>query len=272
MPRPSRCCATANMCGSKSASSCPRTRAGSSPPSLSSFFNKWVDYDFTANLEEQLDRVSNHEIDWRVVLRDFWTDFSAALGETKELRTTEVLDNLNELLGPHIFPPRADGLDPRLCPACNSGQLSLKLGKFGAFVGLLELSRVQVHADARRDRSRGRREGEKPGQRSLGTDPATRAGGDGARRPLRRLYPARRGREAEALVAAQGRHAGDDRSRHGAGAARRCRARWPSTRFPASRSLPASAAMAPMCSTAAPTPISAMTTTCWRSAATGPST
>ena len=62
-------------------------------------------------------------------------DFSGALGGTKDLRTTQVLDSLNELLGPHIFPARADGADPRLCPLCGKGQLSLKLGKFGAFIG-----------------------------------------------------------------------------------------------------------------------------------------
>ncbi|HZB38909.1 MAG TPA: type I DNA topoisomerase, partial [Beijerinckiaceae bacterium] len=102
---------------------------------LEAFFRRYVEYDFTADLEEQLDRVSNHEIDWKQVLRDFWIDFSAAIGETKELRTTEVLDALNELLGPHIFPDRGDGSNPRTCPTCGAGQLSLKLGKFGAFVG-----------------------------------------------------------------------------------------------------------------------------------------
>ncbi len=102
---------------------------------LESFFRRYVEYDFTADLEEQLDRVSNAEIDWRQVLRDFWRDFSAAIGETKELRVAEVLEALNGLLGPHIFPDRGEGKDPRACPNCSEGQLSLKLGKFGAFVG-----------------------------------------------------------------------------------------------------------------------------------------
>ncbi len=102
---------------------------------LEAFFRRYVEYDFTADLEEQLDRVSNHEIDWKQVMREFWRDFSAAIGETKELRTTEVLDALNELLGPHIFPDRGDGSNPRACPSCGAGQLSLKLGKFGAFIG-----------------------------------------------------------------------------------------------------------------------------------------
>ena len=102
---------------------------------LESFFSKWVEYDFTASLEEQLDRVSNGEINWRDVLRDFWKDFSAHVGEIKELRVTHVLDALNEILAPHIFPALADGGDARKCPSCADGQLSLKLGKFGSFVG-----------------------------------------------------------------------------------------------------------------------------------------
>ncbi len=102
---------------------------------LESFFSRYVEFDFTASLEEKLDLVSNNEVDWKQVLRDFWQDFSAAVNETKDLRTTQVLDSLNELLGPHIFPAKEGGSDPRLCPACNAGQLSLKVGKFGAFIG-----------------------------------------------------------------------------------------------------------------------------------------
>jgi len=102
---------------------------------LESFFSRYVEFDFTASLEEKLDLVSNNEVDWKQVLRDFWQDFSAAVNETKDLRTTQVLDSLNELLGPHIFPAKEDGSDPRLCPACSAGQLSLKVGKFGAFIG-----------------------------------------------------------------------------------------------------------------------------------------
>jgi DNA topoisomerase-1 len=102
---------------------------------LESFFGRYVEYDFTADLEEKLDRVSNGEIDWKQVLRDFWRDFAVALSEIKELRVTNVLDALNDILAPHIFPARADGGDARACPSCGNGQLSLKLGKFGSFVG-----------------------------------------------------------------------------------------------------------------------------------------
>ncbi len=102
---------------------------------LESFFARYVEYDFTASLEEQLDRISNNEINWKEVLQDFWVDFIGAVNEIKDLRVTEVLDALNELLAPHIFPPRVDGVDPRKCPSCETGRLSLKLGKFGAFIG-----------------------------------------------------------------------------------------------------------------------------------------
>ncbi|MDO8878864.1 MAG: type I DNA topoisomerase [Pseudolabrys sp.] len=102
---------------------------------LESFFQKYVEYDFTAALEEQLDRVSNNELNWKKVLQDFWIDFIGAVNDIKELRITQVLDALNELLGPHIFPARADGGDVRQCPTCGTGKLSLKVGRFGAFIG-----------------------------------------------------------------------------------------------------------------------------------------
>jgi DNA topoisomerase-1 len=102
---------------------------------LESFFARYVEYDFTAGLEEQLDRISNNEMAWRELLRDFWRDFTAAVGDIKELRVAQVIDALDEMLGPHLFPPRTDGVDPRKCPQCESGRLSLKLGKFGGFIG-----------------------------------------------------------------------------------------------------------------------------------------
>ena len=102
---------------------------------LESFFARYVEYDFTADLEEKLDNISNGDLSWKDVLRDFWRQFSADVDETKDLRVAQVLESLNELLGPHVFPPRADGADPRTCPTCGTGKLSLKLGKFGAFIG-----------------------------------------------------------------------------------------------------------------------------------------
>jgi DNA topoisomerase-1 len=102
---------------------------------LESFFEKYVEYDFTADLEEKLDEISDGKLAWKDVLRDFWKDFSAHVDETKELRVTDVLDALNEALAPLVFPAREDGSDPRICPKCGTGNLSLKLGKYGAFVG-----------------------------------------------------------------------------------------------------------------------------------------
>ena len=102
---------------------------------LESFFSRYVEYGFTANLEEQLDRISSGEIDWKEVLRDFWRDFTVALGGIQDLRIGEVLEALNNLLAPHIFPAGEDGAPVRTCPTCKAGALSLKLGKFGAFIG-----------------------------------------------------------------------------------------------------------------------------------------
>jgi DNA topoisomerase-1 len=102
---------------------------------LENFFARYVEYEFTAGLEEDLDRIANKEIDWREVLRDFWRDFIGAVDDIKDLRVRQVLDVLDEILGPHLFPPNQDGSDPRLCPTCGTGRLSLKLGRFGAFIG-----------------------------------------------------------------------------------------------------------------------------------------
>ena len=102
---------------------------------LEGFFKRYVEYDYTAGLEEKLDEVSDGKLDYKTVLRDFWKDFSAAISDIKELRITDVLNFLNEDLAPLAFPPRADGSNPRICPKCGTGNLSLKLGKFGAFVG-----------------------------------------------------------------------------------------------------------------------------------------
>jgi DNA topoisomerase I len=102
---------------------------------LTSFFERYVEYNFTADLENQLDDVSGGRIDWKEVLRNFWRDFSAAVDGTKELTISQVLTELDEALGRHFFPNDGSGRDPRLCPVCGAGRLSLKLGKFGAFIG-----------------------------------------------------------------------------------------------------------------------------------------
>jgi DNA topoisomerase-1 len=135
---------------------------------LEAFFGRYVQYDFTADLEERLDKVSNSEMDWKDLLRDFWRAFSASLGEIKDLRTTQVLDSLNDLLGPHVFPAKGDGGDPRACPTCGVGQLSLKLGKNGAFIGC---SRYPECRYTRVLSPTG--EGDAAGPRELGLDPET---------------------------------------------------------------------------------------------------
>ncbi len=102
---------------------------------LESFFGQYVQYDFTAQLEEKLDDISAGKREWKAVLREFWDGFAKSVDGTKDLRITEVLDALNVVLGPHVFPDDENGEDPRKCPTCESGQLSLKVGRFGAFVG-----------------------------------------------------------------------------------------------------------------------------------------
>ena len=102
---------------------------------LNSFFKRYVAYDFTADLEEKLDEISAGKLDWKKLLRDFWTEFSAAVGETKDLKIRDVIDELDSVLSTHIFPEGEEGLDPRKCPSCENGRLNLKLGRFGAFVG-----------------------------------------------------------------------------------------------------------------------------------------
>jgi DNA topoisomerase-1 len=102
---------------------------------LMNFFRRYVEYDFTADLETQLDDVSAGERDYKDVLGRFWRDFSAAIAETSELRITEVLDVLDEALAPTLYPPRDDGTDPRSCPLCGTGKLHLKTSRSGGFVG-----------------------------------------------------------------------------------------------------------------------------------------
>jgi len=138
---------------------------------LEQFFRKWVEYDFTAALETRLDEVSAGELNWKVLLRDFWTDFHAATSAAGELRTTAILDALNESLGPHIFPQKEDGSDPRECPLCHQGQLSLKTSRFGAFVGCSRYPDCKyTRPVAAPDAEGGGADG---GDRTLGNDPAT---------------------------------------------------------------------------------------------------
>ncbi|MEW5422043.1 type I DNA topoisomerase [Amorphus sp. 3PC139-8] len=136
---------------------------------LESFFERWVEYDFTASLEEKLDKISNGDLAWQEVLRDFWRDFSAHVDETKELRVSDVLEALNEILGDHIFTKPADGGDPRACPSCADGRLSLKLGKFGAFIGCSNYPECRYTRQLAQPNGDG--EAEADGPKVLGIDP-----------------------------------------------------------------------------------------------------
>lgn len=102
---------------------------------LLNFFRTYVGYEFTANLENQLDDVSAGERNYKELLGNFWRDFHAAISETSDLRISEVLDVLDDALAPQLYPPREDGSDPRVCPKCGTGQLHLKTSRTGGFVG-----------------------------------------------------------------------------------------------------------------------------------------
>ena len=102
---------------------------------LESFFGRYVEYNFTADLENQLDEISSGNLDWKKVLADFWRDFIGAIDGTKDLTRTAVIDALDSLLEPHLFPVKVEGTNPRKCPACADGRIGLKFGKFGAFIG-----------------------------------------------------------------------------------------------------------------------------------------
>ena len=102
---------------------------------LNSFFSRYVEYDFTAKLEDQLDAVSDGKLNWKQLLSQFWHDFKAAIDSTSELRIANVIDVLDEDLGPHFFKKDDAGELIRSCPNCSGGRLGLRLGKFGAFIG-----------------------------------------------------------------------------------------------------------------------------------------
>ena len=146
---------------------------------LENYFKRYVEYDFTADLEERLDDVSAGKLNWKSLLGDFWKQFSSDIDGTKELRVSEVLDVVNDVLGPHVFPDKGDDTDPRACPICGkemreSGQLSIKTSsKFGAFIGCTN------YPDCRYTRAFGVSEEEAAAQaaagdgKELGIDPET---------------------------------------------------------------------------------------------------
>lgn len=101
---------------------------------LERFFEKYVSFDFTAGLEDELDEISGGRAQWQKVLEAFWRDFKPKTAEVMEQKPSEVTAALDLFLAPYLFPEQEDGGDPRLCPACKAGQLALRGGRFGAFV------------------------------------------------------------------------------------------------------------------------------------------
>ncbi len=140
---------------------------------LTSFFERYVDSNFTASLEEQLDDISGGRADWRAVMQAFWDHFSRAVEQTRDLKISDVIDALDQDLGEHFFPIREDGADPRLCPACHEGRLGLRLGKHGSFIGCANYPECKytrrLAIDAGEDGSETLREG----KRDLGHHPGT---------------------------------------------------------------------------------------------------
>ena len=139
---------------------------------LTSFFERYVDPHFTAGLEEQLDDISGGRADWKAVMRQFWDAFSSAIGQTRDLKIGDVIDALDRDLGSHFFPPTDDGRDPRVCTACGTGRLGLKLGRHGSFIGCSNYPACQF---TRRLAAAGEEGGEtlKEGMRELGHHPET---------------------------------------------------------------------------------------------------
>jgi DNA topoisomerase-1 len=142
---------------------------------LHRFFERYVEYGFTADLENSLDEISGGRADWKAVLKDFWRDFMPAVTGTKDLAFAQVLEALDEALGKHFFPDDGSGKDPRACPGCGTGRLSLKLGKFGAFIGCSNYPECRVTRPLGVENGTGDGgSGEADaGPRELGEDPAT---------------------------------------------------------------------------------------------------
>jgi DNA topoisomerase-1 len=142
---------------------------------LVNFFQRYIQYDFTADLENQLDEISGGRTDWKQVLEDFWRDFSAAVDGTKNLRGAQVVTALDEALGPHFFPPNGSGKDPRQCPACGTGRLGIKLGRYGGFIGCSNYPDCKMTRPLSLEHANGNGEpgSDFVGPRELGQDPET---------------------------------------------------------------------------------------------------
>ena len=178
---------------------------------LISFFEHYVDTGFTAAMEEKLDDIAAGHAEWRAMLRAFWDEFSRAIDQTKDLKISDVIAALDEDLGPHFFPPREDGTDPRACTACGTGRLGLKLGRYGSFIGCSNYPACQYTRRLAIDFGEDEGETLKDGMRVLGVASRHRRGNHRPPRPVRAVRAAWRERRGQ-----------EGRSR----AAPRCRAAW----------------------------------------------
>ena len=140
---------------------------------LVSFFEHYVDTGFTASMEEQLDDIAGGNAEWRAMLHTFWEEFSRAVDQTKDLKISDVIAALDEDLGPHFFPPREDGTDPRACQACGTGRLGLKLGRYGSFIGCSNYPTCQYTRRLAIENGEDQGETLKEGMRVLGSHPDT---------------------------------------------------------------------------------------------------
>ena len=138
---------------------------------LTGFFKRYVEYGFTADLETQLDEISAGKVPWKDVLHAFWRDFKPAVDEVGGLRTRDVLEALNEILGPHLFPSDDSDRDPRACPACDVGRLSVKTGRYGAFVGCSNYPECRYTRSLTAANGDGAAADPDEGPRELGSDP-----------------------------------------------------------------------------------------------------
>ena len=140
---------------------------------LERFFEKYVSYDFTAGLEDQLDDVSGGRAQWQAVLDAFWRDFKPKTVQVMEQKPSEVTAALDSFLEPYLFPAKAEGGDPRLCPNCGEGRLALRGGRFGAFVACSNYPECKF--TRRFAQGNGADAGGDTGPEVMGTDPASGA-------------------------------------------------------------------------------------------------
>src|SRR3984957_10654516 len=139
---------------------------------MTNYFRRYVEFNFTGELEEKLYLVSDGKLDWKKLLRDFWNAFAENVDQTKNLKFAEVITALDQDLAPHLFQEAVDGNDPRACPSCGDGRLSLKLGKFGAFIGCSDYpARQYTRPLVVANGEQAKQEGESNGPQLIGADP-----------------------------------------------------------------------------------------------------